>query len=372
MAFETFEHMAWAKRTETDARIDLAASGMPQCSWSDLGLDPREFPLAEPNYYGLPRWRRALAARFGVEEERVVPVAGASAALFVAVAAFAGPGDLVVAESPAYEALRRVPTLVGARVEPLPRRAEDRYALDLDAVRALPSRSPRLVLVSDLHNPTGAALSPEERSELVRAAERGGFHVLADEVYREFLPDPPAPLAAESAWIVSAGSLTKAYGLGPLRAGWMIASREAAERLRRVVDLSYVENASMAEAVAERALGRLALLKARTEALLAPSRRVLDAWLASWADHRTLRERRVPFVFLRLPDGLTGRRLSEDLLRRDGIAVVPGEFFGDPGRVRLSCAAAAPEALATALGAVGRALEQASREPGTRAAGGTG
>lgn len=371
MRFEPFEHIAWAKRVQARAEFDLAASGMPSCEWGDLELDPARLLLAERNYYGLARWRAALAVRFGVPEDRIVPVAGASAAVFAAVALFAAPGEIVVAESPAYEALRRVPTLFGARVEPLSRRARDGFRFDLDRVRALADRPPRLVLVSDLHNPSGAALSAEERAELVRAAERGGFHVLCDEVYREFLPGPPDPLALASPHVISAGSLTKAYGLGPLRAGWMLASSAVAERLRQIVDLAYVENVSIAEAIAERALSRLDLLRSRTETLLAPRRRVLDEWLASRADLETVSFPRVPFAFPRLPDGVTGRRLSEELLSRSGTAIVPGEFFGDGAHVRLSCAALPAETLGPVLAGISETLDRIRREPGGPAAGGT-
>jgi aspartate/methionine/tyrosine aminotransferase len=362
--------MAWAKRVQSRAAADLAVSGMPSCTWEDLALDPRDLPLAEPNYYGLPRWRAAVAQRFRASEDGVVPVSGASSAIFAVVALFVRPGDRVVVESPGYGALRTVPTLFGAEVEVLPRPSENGFHLDLDRLAQLARRPPRLLLVSDLHNPSGSAFSEKEREALVRVAEDGDFTVLCDEVYREFLPDPPDPLFRRSLRVISAGSLTKAFGLGPLRAGWILASDTVAEGLRRVLDLAYVDNASLAEAAAAHALGRLDLLRARTRALLQPRRAVLDEWLRSRSDLMTVHAPEVPFAFPRLPAGLTGRRVSDLLLAERSTAVVPGEFFGDPRHMRISCAGLAPDALRTALDGVSEILDRLA-EPRPRPPGGT-
>ena len=371
MTFDPFEHMAWAKRVEPSAAFDLAVSGMPLCGWADLGLDPADLPLAEPNCYGLPRWRTALARHFGTTEDKVVPVAGASAAIFAVVALFARPGDRVAVEVPGYGALRSVPTLFGAEVEPLPRRFENGFHFDPADLAALVRRPPRLLLISDLHNPSGVALDEEERQAIVYAAEEGGFTVFCDEVYREFLPGPPDPLARRSERVLSAGSLTKAFGLGPLRAGWILAPESTAEGLRRVLDLSYVDGASMAEAAAAHALTHLDRLRVRTQALLVPRRAVLDVWLGSRPELAAVPCPRVPFAFPRLPGGLTGDHLSQTLLTQRSTAVVPGRFFGAPDHFRISCAALTPEALGPALQGVSEVLDRLLGEPRHHPSGGT-
>jgi aspartate/methionine/tyrosine aminotransferase len=320
-------------------------------------LDARDFHLCPQNPYGLQEWRGILAARFGVPEERVVPVAGASAAIFAVCALLLRPGDVVLAETPCYEALRRVPAFFGARVRPLPRREESAFSLAPAMLGAIETSRPRLVMVSDLHNPTGAPLSHDEQDRLVAAVEARDSYLFCDEVYREFLPAPPPPLALVSPRVISAGSLTKAYGLGPLRAGWLVASAPMAEDLRRVIDLAYVENAGIAEAIAARIIPRLDRLRDRATALLTPRRAVLDAWLLSRSDLRVYRNPVVPFSFPRLTRGIPGRSVSEVALARHGVAVVPGDFFGAPQHVRISCAGLPPERLDEALARLGRVLD---------------
>ena len=70
------------------------------------------------------------------------------------------------------------------------------------------------------------------------AAEERDFHVLIDEVYLDLAPpERVRPAARLSPRIVATGSLTKSFGLGGLRIGWVLADPETAELLRRLNDL---------------------------------------------------------------------------------------------------------------------------------------
>lgn len=77
----------------------------------------------------------------------------------------------------------------------------------------------RLLVLNTPNNPTGYALSADERQRICELARRHGLRILADEVYRGLeAPDAVPPAFCdiyERAF--SVGVLSKAYGLPGLR-----------------------------------------------------------------------------------------------------------------------------------------------------------
>ena len=71
------------------------------------------------------------------------------------------------------------------------------------------------------------------------------------------------------------------------------------------------------------------------------------------------------FLWMRLPPGWTGTRLAERLLEEEGVAVVPGAFFGDDGGIRVGIGGD-PVSLRDGLDSLGRVLTRASH-PGSSA-----
>src|SRR5262249_7539757 len=115
------------------------------------------------------------------------------------------------------------------------RRFERPLGAEAEALAAAVERAlgpaTRMVVVSDLHNPSGVTMSEPEAAALGRLAERLGFWILCDETYRDAALSVPRGGAATGGerWI-STSSLTKSYGLGGLRIGWVAAGPKALER----------------------------------------------------------------------------------------------------------------------------------------------
>ena len=166
---------------------------MPSCSAALLGPLETEPPLNERNDYGWPPLVARIAARYAVGEGSVVVAAGTSMANHLAMATILETGDHVLVERPGYDPLERVPALWGAHVDHVARVADCGYRFDVDAIRAAVTPRTRLVVLSDLHNPTGARLDAADFRALTALAESRGFHVIVDEVYGEWLREEGVP-----------------------------------------------------------------------------------------------------------------------------------------------------------------------------------
>ena len=349
------EYMHWAK-THPRTRFDLATSGIPPIALADLGAVWEDLALEPPRGYGYAPLSEAISARYGVSAEHVVTAAGTSGANHLAMAALLDRGDDVVCETPGYEPLGTLAAHLGAHVRTVERRAERGFAIDPDDLaRALSPRT-RLVVLSNLHNPSSAAIDEPTLRALGDLAGRVGATVLVDEVYLDaaFERAPPSAAGLDGPFVVTS-SLTKVYGISGLRAGWIVASPELARRMWRLKDLFGVNDAHPAERLALSALARLEDLAARARRILDANRRVWNEFVARHADYLAVEPQpwgTTSFPRLRRTDGDT---LAAVLSERYETTIVPGRYFGAPRHVRVGLCCD-PETFPEALERLQRAL----------------
>lgn len=346
MPYPELTHLEWSKRL--NARIYLSGSAAPTPPPGVLGLDRRSFPGASardknPWYLVNPdRGDTALQAlvaeRVGVEPARVVPVCGASEGHFLIEMLVRGrDGGDVLYERPGYGPHFGVARAFPGEAVPIERDALGR--LDLSLLERPESGRAKIAIVSDPHNPSGRPLAREDLVELVRWGDQRRAQIVVDEVFREADPTrAPGTWAAEwphRVWSVS--SVTKAYGLGGLRLGWVIAPADWAEALRRIQDYTTVIAPGPSIALARQVLGRADEVRAWVLEAMHPNREHFAA-KDGWATAGT-----TAFVTVEAKRGaapsdggpLDTTAFCDALLRDHGVAVVPGAFFGAPAGFRI-------------------------------------
>lgn len=351
-----FPYMRWAKRHLTGfGGRNLGMSGVASLTSADVPL-PREIGWWAPEgEHGDPDLRAAIGARWGVPPENVFPSAGASLANFLVYLAEAR-GAAVAVETPGYEALLRLPEAVGARTRTFRRREDRDWRIDPDDLARAAVAGTRLLVVTDLHNPSGARLHPDDLALLLETAERLDAAVLVDEVYLELDLQPRRTAALAHPRVIVTNSLTKAHGLGGLRVGWILAAPERIDRIARWNDLVCPAHPVASVAVAKGYLPHADRFLARTRAAMAARLETADAWVRARGDVAWRRPDGGITGFLRLPPGLDADRLAAHAFAARGVRVVPGSFFQSPGHVRISYGL--PEAdLVPALDALGAALD---------------
>lgn len=352
------EYMHWSK-TRANARFNLATSGMPNFSLADLPVKLEELEITGSGGYGYPPLLEALAAKSGVPKECVVAAAGTSMANHLAMAALLAPGDEVLIEHPTYGLLLEVARYLGADVKRFFRKIDNHFRVEVEDILKQLTPQTRLIVLTNLHNPSSALIEEEALKEIGEAARRVGARVLVDEAYLEtayeHAPRPSFHLGEE---FVATGSLTKFYGLSGLRCGWMLAAPDLATKMWRLNDLFASTPVHAAELLSVIALKNLDRAAERARRLLEANRPLLISFLRSRKDLDWAEQKYGTVAFPRVLRADV-ENLCALLAEKYETSVVPGRFFEMPDHIRIGVGCST-ETLVAGLERLGAALDELS------------
>lgn len=353
-------YMEWVK-TQSHAAFNLANSGVRNYELAGLHADFQSLVLSGPGTYGYRPLVQAIAAKCGVSEDAVATAQGTSGANHLAMAAVIEPGDDVLIEGPAYPLLWETAAYLGANVRYFERPAQAKFALNLELIeRALTPRT-RLIVISNLHNPSCAFTDEPALKHLGELARTARARVLVDEVYLDLLFEdaPPTSFKLGDEFIAT-NSLTKVYGLSGLRCGWILAEPDLVRRIYRLNDLFGVNNPYVTDQLSCIALGRLQAIGLWARELLDTNRALANEFIVTTPelDCDQLRVGTVLFPRLDVQVDQFCRLLRE----RYETVVTPGRFFGAPDRIRIGIGGQT-SLLAEGLNRIHDALDELSRLP---------
>jgi len=327
--------MEWMK-TKSGTKINLSRSGVESVSLKDLEINFSELDIQGNNVHGYPPLLQALASRYGVSENNVVTTLGASHAIFIIGAALLARGDEVLIERPAYEPLLAVPRALGASIRRFDRSFQDGYQLDLRQIESLITEKTKLLVLTNLHNPSGVLLSPSLLEGLIHLTLRKGVKLMIDEIYIEFLDDQQQLTSFHDADnIIVTSSLTKVYGLGGLRCGWIFARPPLTREMRKIIDYTNVEGVYIGEQISARILGQLDSIKQKLMGQMVANRRQVESLIEDEDNLDWVEPAGGVVCFPRVQSEGGGDRLAELLYQKHETSLVPGRFFEDPHHFRL-------------------------------------
>lgn len=280
----------------------------------------------------------ALARRYGLEPAQILTTTGATSALSLALKALVRPGEHVLVETPGFDVLHRVARDAGAVVGAF-RRPAPHFALDLDELRARLKPSTRAVLVTNLHNPSGAWLPPATIRATADELAKTGVTLIVDEVYADFAQAAGAPPAGALAPnVVTVSSITKIFGLFALKFGWLAADARLVARVRQAAPDGDMGVSKLSHAVAAHVLEAPARFEDHWRGLVAASRPTVERHVAALVAEGHLEGDLPPYGCMYFPRvvGVTDTRaLAQRLMTEFAVLVAPGEYFGAPGHIRI-------------------------------------
>jgi aspartate/methionine/tyrosine aminotransferase len=335
MTHKHSDYMHWSK-TQSRALFNLATSGVASFPLRELPVHLETLEInGSDNGYGHPPLQKAIAAHHGVDPDCVVESAGTSMANHLAMAAIIEPGDEVLIEHPAYGPILDVAYYLHANVKRFLRTRETGWVVSPGEILRAITPKTRLIVITNLHNPTGA-LTPDSVLREVGDIARGiGALVLVDEVYLDavYQRTPRTSFHLGPEFVVTS-SLTKVYGVSGLRCGWILARPDLAWKMRRLNDLYSATPVYPGLLLAVAVFKHLNRLREKARRIVTADRKLLGDFLrqqsalsAVWTDWGT-----TSFVQLR---NANADDFLERLRAEFDTSAVPGRFFEMPDHFRI-------------------------------------
>ena len=328
------DYMHWSK-TLSRASFNLATSGVAHFPLRDLPIDLKELEINGDNSYGYVPLQQAIAAYHRVDPDCVVESDGTSMANHLAMAAIIETGDEVLIEYPAYGPILDVAYYLEAKVKRFQRAEENGWAIDLEEVRRCITPKTRLIVITNLHNPTSVLTPDSVLREIGEIARSTGAFVLVDEVYLDAVYEntPRTSFHLGPEFVVTS-SLTKVYGVSGLRCGWILAQSDLAWKMRRLNDLYSATPVYPGELLSVVAFQHLDLLRERARRIVDADRKLLRDFLKKQSRLCAVETNWGTTSFPRLLSGNTDAFL-ERLRTEFDISAVPGGFFEMPDHFRI-------------------------------------
>ncbi|RZH67352.1 pyridoxal phosphate-dependent aminotransferase [Natrinema altunense] len=279
---------------------------------------------------------------YGADEEIIV-TAGASEAVDLAFRAFVDPGDTVAIAQPAYISYEPGVIFAGGDVLPVPTKEEDEFRLTAEALEAAGAADADVLVLCYPNNPTGAIMPAEDLEPVAAFAREHDLTVLSDEIYAELTYDGEhtsiATLPGMRERTIVFNGFSKAHAMTGLRLGYALGPADAIGAMNKIHQYTMLSAPTTAQHAALEALDScdddvremVAQYDRRRQFVLSRFREIgMDVFEAKGAF----------YCFPEVPEDFTAEEFAEAVLREQGVAVVPGDVFGEggAGHLRISYA----------------------------------
>jgi aspartate aminotransferase len=284
----------------------------------------------------------------------VVVSTGSKQSLFNACFCLFGPGDEVLIPTPGWTSYYEIVELARATPVPVTGDPDNGMKVSVELLEAAGTPATRGIILNSPCNPTGAVYSRDELAGILALAERQGWWVIGDEIYRHLNYEGagPAPSLLEVAEsrdrLVVVDGVAKAYAMTGWRIGWAIAPHALATSMKALQSHVTSNPAAPSQYAALAALQQEEESREAIAQMLAAFRERRDAALEVFAELQELRvvsPEGAFYLFVDVADAASpdeedaGTAFARRLLDDHGVAVVPGSAFLTPDWVRMSYAA---------------------------------
>ena len=342
----------WMNEWETKCEMNLAETCVQSLTIDELltlsGQNANDLSsllgmkMTYGDIRGSERLLNAIAALYEKQtSDNVIVAHGTIGANMLVHKALVSAGDRVVAIVPTYQQHYSIPTSIGADVQPLQLKWENRFLPDLDQLRDLVTPGTRMIAMNNPNNPTGALIDRDMLEEIADIARSAGAYILCDEVYRGIDQEGPGATASIADIYekgVSTASMSKAFSLAGLRLGWVAGPEDVIEAVSVHRDYDTISVGKIDDHFATMALEHRDRVLERSRAITRGNLALVEVWVEAEPKLTWVKPKSGTTTLVKFDLPMTSRDLCVGLLKDTGVMFTPGEAFGMEGYFRIGFA----------------------------------
>ena len=286
---------------------------------------------------GLPLLRREIARLYTLlNENHILTTAGAEEGIYCIMSSLLTPSDHVIVMSPCYQSLETLPKVLGAEVTAIELCQEQGWKLGIEELRSSFRPNTKLLILNLPHNPSGALLDQNVFEEMITLARKSGTSIFSDEVYRYLEVDETKRLPAIADAYekgISLNVMTKSFGLGGLRIGWLASQDTAILQMAASYKMyTSICNSAPSEILALIALRAKDHILQRNRHIILRNLEILDNFMKRHRHSlKWIRPEGGTVAFLELLLPINIDEFTELLVQKTGVLIMPASVFDYPG-----------------------------------------
>lgn len=285
--------------------------------------------------------KRKYTLTYNPDTEILVTVGG-SEALDVAIRCLVNPGDEVLIHQPSFVCYEPLTAMTGAKPVVINTKAENSFRLKPSELEAAITPKSKVLILSYPNNPTGAIMEKEDLEAIAEVVKNHDLFVISDEIYSELTYGQShvsiASLEGMSERTLVINGFSKAYAMTGWRLGYAAGPAPILEQMTKLHQYCIMSAPTTAQWAAIEALrnGDSDIDEMRSDYEM---RRRLVVGRFNEMGLTCFEPKGAFYCFPSIKStGLTSEEFCTRLLNAKGVAVVPGDAFGEcgEGHVRVS------------------------------------
>ncbi|MBU0566751.1 aminotransferase class I/II-fold pyridoxal phosphate-dependent enzyme [bacterium] len=274
-------------------------------------------------------------------EEEILITTGVSEGLDLALRALINPGDEIIIPEPCYVSYAPCTIFADGRPVGIATRVEDGFKVRPSEIKdALTSRT-KAILLCYPNNPTGASLGKEELGQIAEVIRENDLIVITDEIYRDLTYEGEhtsiASLPGMKERTLILDGFSKAYAMTGFRIGYAAGPEEIISAMTKIHQYTMLCAPILSQKAAIEALKEGEEEKRKMIATYRKRKNLIVNGLNSIGLSCLMPEGAF-YAFASVKDtGLACEEFSEQLLKQEKVATVPGTAFGKCGEGFIRC-----------------------------------
>ncbi len=311
--------------------------------------------------YGMMELREEIARHLKKEyrvdydpETEILVTVGVSEGFDLSMRAITQPGDEILIPEPSYVSYKPCTFLAGGEPVSVVTKVEDSFKVKQKELEEAITDKTKAIVLNYPNNPTGATMNKAELEAVAKVAEAHDLMVISDEVYDKLTYDGKhtcfASLDGMKDRTILLNGFSKAYAMTGWRIGYACGDSEIIEGMMKIHQYSMLCAPIMGQMAGIEALRHgeremKAMVKKYDRRRKVILKRLNDMGLTCFEPKGAF------YAFPSISStGLSSEEFAGELLKKEKVAVVPGNAFGGSGEGFIRCAyAASLEEINTAM-----------------------
>lgn len=277
--------------------------------------------------------RKEIATLFQNVEYSQIVITVPQEGVFLTLNAILEKDDKVIVQVPCYQSLCAISKSIGCEVIPwAPVTIRNQWHWDIEYLKDKIDKTTKLLIINSPHNPTGHLFTKNEYTKIINLAKENNCYVLSDEMYRmlEYQQDHQLPIGSDIYdKCVSLSGVSKTFGLGGLRIGWLSIREETLRnKILHLKDYTTLSNSPISEYITLTALRKKNTILNRNMKIIQNNLGLLDEFFARYTDKFSwLRPYAGSVAFVKTKFETNMEKFCSALINEKGVLLMPGTVF---------------------------------------------